>query len=180
MIASLVEADVIDRTGNMNADFPSDRLRRSNGELGFTLFEANETAIGEPIVIYQHDIENLLRSKAAVLAAISVLLQKLDLATTDVEQMYLAGAFGAGLDVDKAVAIGLLPDIPRERIEVVGDSALAGAYLALMSRQAREQAQETVSAMTYLDLSTDTDFMDEFIASNFIPHTDLSRFPSVE
>jgi len=164
MIASLVEADVIDRTGNMNADFPSDRLRRSNGELGFALFEADETATGEPIIIYQHDIENLLRSKAAVLAAINVLLGKLDL----------------GLNVDKAVAIGLLPDIPRERIEVVGDSALAGAYLTLMSRQAREQTQETVSAMTYLDLSSDNDFMDEFIASNFIPHTDLSRFPSVD
>ncbi len=180
MIASLVEAKVIDRTGNMNADFPSDRLRQSDGELGFTLFEAAETAIGEPIIIYQHDIENLLRSKAAVLAAINVLLGKLDLAETDVEHVYLAGAFGAGLNVDKAVAIGLLPDIPRERIEVVGDTALAGAYLALMSRQAREQAQKTVSAMTYLDLSSDTDFMDEFIASDFIPYTDLSRFPSVD
>ena len=180
MIASLVEADVIDRTGNMNADFPSNRLRHSDGELGFTLFEADETAIGEPIVIYQHNIENLLRSKAAVLAAINVLLGKLDLAATDVEHVYLAGAFGAGLNVDRAVTIGLLPDIPRDRIEVVGDSALAGAYLTLMSRKARDQAQATVSAMTYLDLSSDTDFMDEFIASNFIPHTDLSRFPSVD
>jgi len=180
MIASLAETDVIDRTGNINSDFPSERICKRNGELGFTLFWPDETARDEPIIIYQHDIENLLRSKAAVLAGISVLLNKLDLATTDVEQMYLAGAFGAGLDVDKAVAIGLLPDIPRERLNVVGNSALAGAYLTLMSRQAREQAQKTVSAMTYLDLSSDTDFMDEFIASNFIPHTDLSRFPSVD
>ncbi len=180
MIASLAEIEVIDRTGNINSDFPSERICERNDELGFTLFWPDETARDEPIIIYQHDIENLLRSKAAVLAGITVLLNKLDLATTDVEQMYLAGAFGAGLDVDKAVAIGLLPDIPRERLEVVGNSALAGAYLTLMSRQARQQAQETVSAMTYLDLSSDTDFMDEFIASNFIPHTDLSRFPSVD
>ncbi len=180
MIASLAETEVIDRTGNINSDFPSERICKRNDELGFTLFWPDETARDEPIIIYQHDIENLLRSKAAVLAGITVLLNKLDLATTDVEQMYLAGAFGAGLDVDKAVAIGLLPDIPRERLDVVGNSALAGAYLTLMSRQARQQAQETVAAMTYLDLSTDTDFMDEFIASNFIPHTDLSRFPSVD
>ncbi len=180
MIASLAEAEVIDRTGNINSDFPSERICKRNDELGFTLFRPDETARDEPITIYQHDIENLLRSKAAVLAGITVLLNKLDLATTDVEQMYLAGAFGAGLDVDKAVAIGLLPDIPRQRLEVVGNSALAGAYLTLMSRQARQQAQETVAAMTYIDLSTDTDFMDEFVASNFIPHTDLSRFPSVD
>ena len=179
MIASLVKAEVIDRTGNINADFPSGRLQRSDDELGFVLFNADETAIGEPIIIYQHDIENLLRSKAAVLAAINVLLGKLALTPADIEHVYLAGAFGAGLNVDKAVAIGLLPDIARERIEVVGDTALAGAYLTLMSRQARDQARATVKAMTYLDLSSDTDFMDEFIASNFIPHTDLTRFPSV-
>ncbi len=180
MIASLAETEVIDRTGNINSDFPSERICENNGQLGFTLFWPDETARDEPIIIYQYDIENLLRSKAAVLAGITVLLNKLDLSTTDVEQMYLAGAFGAGLDVDKAVAIGLLPDIPRERLDVVGNSALAGAYLTLMSRQARDQAHETVSAMTYLDLSSDTDFMDEFVASNFIPHTDLSRFPSVD
>ncbi len=178
MIASLAETEVIDRTGTINVDFPSARARGSDYEAEFVLLWPDESATDEAISIRQHDLDNLLRSKAAVLAGITVLLGNLDLETADVRRMYLAGAFGGSLDVDKAVAIGLLPDVPRDRIHVVGNSALAGAYLTLMSRRARDEANEVVSSLTYLDLSGDARFMDEFIASDFIPHTDLSRFPS--
>ena len=180
MLASLVEADAIDRSGNIDRAFDSPRAREADYEAEFVLFWAEESATGEPISIRQHDIDNLLRSKAAVLAGITVLLANLELQAADVQRMYLAGAFGASLNVDKAVAIGLLPDIPRERVRVIGNSAVAGAYLALMSRAARCQAQEIAASVTYIDLSTDARFMDEFVASDFIPHTDLSRFPSVE
>ena len=179
MIASLAETQVIDRTGTINVDFPSPRARGSDYEAEFVLLWPDESGTGEAISIRQHDLDNLLRSKAAVLAGITVLLSSLGYQTADVQRMYLAGAFGGSLDVDKAVAIGLLPDVPRDRIHVVGNSALAGAYLTLMSRTARNEANEIVSALTYLDLSGDARFMDEFIASDFIPHTDLSRFPSV-
>ena len=179
MLATLAETGVIDRSGNIDAEFDSPRARQTDYEPEFVLFWPDEAATGEPVSIRQHDIDNLLRSKAAVLAGITVLLANLDLEAAGLERMYLAGAFGASLDVDKAVAIGLLPDVPRERIRVVGNSALAGAYLALMSRTARQEANAIASSVTYVDLSTDAQFMDEFIASNFIPHTDLSRFPSV-
>lgn len=179
MIASLAESEVIDRTGTINTDFPSRRVRQSDYEAEFVLLWPEETAIDEALSIRQHELDDLLRSKAAVLAGITVLLSRLDLQAEDIARMYLAGAFGASLDVEKAVAIGLLPDIPRERIQVVGNSALAGAYLTLMSHKAREEASQIVSSLTYLDLSGDVRFMDEFVASNFIPHTDLSRFPSV-
>ncbi len=180
MLASLAATGVIDRSGNIDADFDSPRARQADYEPEFVLFWPDEAAIAEPISIRQHDIDNLLRSKAAVLAGITVLLANLDLAAAEIERMYLAGAFGASLDVDKAVAIGLLPDVPRQRIQVVGNSALAGAYLALMCRAGRREANAIASSITYVDLSTDVRFMDEFVASNFIPHTDLSRFPSVD
>ncbi len=179
MIATLAQARVIDRTGSIDPHFPSPRVREGKGEAEFVLVWPEEAVGEEPITIYQHDIDNLLRSKAAVLAGITVLLDNLGLQATDVTRMYLAGAFGAGLDVEKAVAIGLLPDIPRDRIQVVGNSALAGAYLTLMSQGARREANQIAASLTYVDLSTEAEFMDEFIASNFIPHTDLSRFPTV-
>ena len=179
MIASLAESQVIDRTGTINTDFPSKRVRQKDYEAEFVLLWPEETAIDEALSIRQHELDDLLRSKAAMLAGITVLLSRLGLQAEDIKRMYLAGAFGASLDVEKAVAIGLLPDIPRERIHVVGNSALAGAYLTLMSRQAREEAKAIVASLTYIDLSGDTNFMDEFVASDFIPHTDLSRFPSV-
>jgi uncharacterized 2Fe-2S/4Fe-4S cluster protein (DUF4445 family) len=179
MIASLAETEVIDRTGTINSDFPSERVRQIGYEAEFVLLWPDESGTGEVICIRQHDLENLLRSKAAVLAGITVLLGNLGFEATDVETMYLAGTFGSSLDVEKAVAIGLLPDVPRERVRVVGNSALAGAYLTLMSSKARDEANQIVSSLTYLDLSGDAGFMDEFIASDFIPHTDLSRFPSI-
>ncbi len=180
MLATLVEGKAIDRSGQINASFGFDRVQQCDYESEFVLLWPEQSATGEAITIRQHDIDNLLRSKAAVLAGITVMLENLGLTAADVEIMYLAGAFGAGLDVDSAVAIGLLPDVARERIQVVGNSALAGAYLALMSGRARQEANDITASVTYLDLSTDARFMDEFIASDFIPHTDLSRFPSIQ
>jgi len=180
MIASLAESKVIDRTGTINTDFPSRRVRQRDYEAEFVLLGPEETGIEEALSIRQHELDDLLRSKAAVLAGITVLLNNLGLQANDLQRVYLAGAFGASLNVEKAVEIGLLPDIPRERIQVIGNSALAGAYLTLMSRQARQEAKEIVSLLTYLDLSRDASFMDEFVASDFIPHTDISRFPSID
>jgi len=180
MLATLVEAGAIDRSGQIDTSPGSERVREYGYEAEFVLLWAAESATGEDITIRQHDIDNLLRSKAAVLAGITVMLENLGLTAADAETLYLAGAFGAGLDVDSAVAIGLLPDVARERIQVVGNSALAGAYLALMSGRARQEANDIAASLTYLDLSTDARFMDEFIASDFIPHTDLSRFPSIQ
>jgi uncharacterized 2Fe-2S/4Fe-4S cluster protein (DUF4445 family) len=82
--------------------------------------------------------------------------------------------------VEKAVQIGLLPDMPWDRFKFLGNTSVRGAYYALLDKEAREQIREIASRMTYIELSADNSFYDAFMSAMFLPHTDLSRFPSVE
>ena len=133
----------------------------------------------QEIVITQADIDNLLRSKAGVFAAIRVLMEATQTRLDDLETVFLAGGFGNFLNVRHAVAIGMLPDVPVERIRFVGNTSIAGAKMALLSREAFQRAEEIAAGMTYFDLMSHTGYMEEFIRAKFLPHTDLSLFPSV-
>jgi uncharacterized 2Fe-2S/4Fe-4S cluster protein (DUF4445 family) len=124
------------------------------------------------------DINNLIRSKAGVFAAIKVLMDTTQTKREDLDAIYLAGGFGNYLNVEHAVTIGLLPDIPLEKIHFVGNTSIAGAKMVLLSRQAQIETESIADSMTYSDLMTHPDYMDEFIKANFLPHTDLSLFPS--
>ena len=97
----------------------------------------------------------------------------------DVEQVLIAGNFDHSLDIEQAVSIGLLPDIPRERIRFIGNSSLAGARLALLSGRARRRTQEIAASVTALELTVEPEYFDEYTAALFLPHTDLSLFPSL-
>ena len=97
----------------------------------------------------------------------------------DLSRIYLAGAFGSHLDLESAVTLGLIPDLPLERIRFLGNTALAGAKLALLSRPAWEEAQRIAAGVTYYDLISCPYYYDEFMAAKFLPHTDLDRFPTV-
>ncbi|MGQ9730020.1 MAG: ASKHA domain-containing protein [Candidatus Zipacnadales bacterium] len=178
-LATLFVAGVIDRGGRFVKDFRTKRLRDAEHETEFVLVYEGEYGARRDIAIRQSDIENLVRSKAAVYAGISILLQKLHLDPQAIERLYLAGAFGSHLDVRQAVQIGMLPDLPPERVEYVGNTSLAGAHLCLVSRKARERIREIAAAMTYIELSVEPGFMEEYVASMFLPHTHTERFPSV-
>jgi uncharacterized 2Fe-2S/4Fe-4S cluster protein (DUF4445 family) len=141
---------------------------------------ADETAIGEDIVLTKVDIDNLLRAKAAIYAGYTVLCQSVGVDPADVEQVLIGGAFGQYINVEKAIQIGLLPDMPWERFHFLGNTAVRGAYMALLSRRARQQIAEVAGKMTYLELSADNTFYHEFTSALFLPHTDISKFPSVE
>jgi uncharacterized 2Fe-2S/4Fe-4S cluster protein (DUF4445 family) len=130
------------------------------------------------IVITQADISNLIRSKAGVFAAIKVLMDTTQTTKEDLGAVYLAGGFGNYLNVQRAVTIGLLPDVPLEKIHFVGNTSIAGAKMVLLSQQAQADAEAIANAMTYSDLMTHPDYMNKFIKANFLPHTDLSLFPS--
>ena len=160
-LASLLEARVIDRAGNLVSDFPSRRLRRAEDEWEFVLVEGSHTASGQDLVLRQSDLDNLLRAKAAVYSAISTLLMELGLELGQIERLFLAGAFGSHLDVRQAMAIGLLPELPPERVTVAGNTALMGAYLALLSSGAREALRQIARTATYFDLSSSNRFMEE-------------------
>jgi uncharacterized 2Fe-2S/4Fe-4S cluster protein (DUF4445 family) len=133
----------------------------------------------QEIVITQADINNLLRSKAGVFAAIRVLMEATQTKLADLETVYLAGGFGNFLNVRHAVTIGMLPDVPVEKIRFVGNTSIAGAKMALLSREALQRAEKIAAGMTYFDLMSHTGYMEEFIRAKFLPHTDLALFPSV-
>jgi len=141
---------------------------------------AGETAIGRDLVINFVDIDNLLRAKAAIYAGFSVLAESVGIPLESVEQVLIGGSFGKYINVEKAIQIGLLPDMPWERFSFLGNTSVRGAYYALLSTQRREKIKEIASRMTYIELSADNNFYEAFMSALFLPHTDLSKFPSVE
>ena len=176
VLAELASSRIINRTGRFNA---SSNLRLTDGEYGkqFQLVPARDGH--EEIVITQADINNLIRSKAGVFSATRVLMESTQTKPEDLDAIYLAGGFGNYLNVRHAIEIGMLPDIPIEKIHFVGNTSLKGAKAVALSRQALETAEGLASNMTYFDLMSHPGYMDEFIKSSFLPYTDLSLFPSV-
>ena len=154
-------------------------LFRSEGDEGLQFQLVPAANDHQEIVITQADINNLVRSKAGVFAAIRVLMESTQTKPEDLEAIYLAGGFGNFLNVQQAVTVGMLPDVPLEKIQFVGNTSIAGAKTVLLSRKALATAEEVAKSMTYFDLMSHTGYMDEFIKANFLPHTDLSLFPSV-
>ncbi|MDR3568346.1 MAG: ASKHA domain-containing protein [Syntrophobacteraceae bacterium] len=177
-IAELLASGIIDQSGKfILLDHPRVQVVDDVPEL--IVAPCDQTATGEPIVITEDDISNLIKTKGAILAAVRVLLKTLGMDFLDLEKLYVAGGFGAHLDIEKAIFIGLLPDIPKERISFIGNSSLAGARLGLLSARAFHRMEEIANRMTYLELSVHPDFMNEFIAALFLPHTDVELFPTV-
>jgi uncharacterized 2Fe-2S/4Fe-4S cluster protein (DUF4445 family) len=177
MLACLLETGIIDRGGRF-AVAHDPRMAEGPDGPEFTLVPARE---GHPaIVITQADISNLIRSKAGVYAAIQTLLDSTATRAESLAAIYVAGGFGNYLDVRKAILIGMLPDVPVERIRFVGNTSIAGAKMAIMSRHAMAKAEEIANRMTYFDLMNHPGYMDAFLRANFLPHTDLARFPTVE
>jgi uncharacterized 2Fe-2S/4Fe-4S cluster protein (DUF4445 family) len=131
------------------------------------------------ITISQGDIGNLLRAKGAIYAAAAVLLDALDMTFEDVEEIMVAGAFGNFLNLANAVFIGLLPEVPQERLRFVGNSSVAGVKLAALCSACYQEAFEIAARTTYFELSTYPTFMDQFVSACFLPHTNVELFPRV-
>lgn len=168
-MAEMFKAGLLDALGKIQVKRESPLVRRGLDGLEYVVVPAAETDINRDIVITQRDVDNLMDSKAATCAAVSVLMKKVGLKVSDVENLYLSGAFGNYMDPESAVTIGIFPDFENARVVQLGNGAIAGAYLALMSVEKREEAVEIAETMTYYDLTADPDFMDEYSAAFFLP-----------
>ena len=178
-LGEMFGAGIIDKQGKIQGDAPTPRVRRVEDQWAFTLASGAESGTGRDVWITQADIDNLIRSKGAVFAAARMLVAKMGMSFDDVHRIYIGGGFGNYLNVRKSVRIGLLPDVPREKYVFLGNTSLAGARLALMSSEAMRKAQEIAARMTYIELCADAEYPDQFVASLFLPHTDIGLFPSV-
>jgi uncharacterized 2Fe-2S/4Fe-4S cluster protein (DUF4445 family) len=184
LISLLSEAfitGVIDKGGNVNlaalAGSPRVREGAHGGE--YVVAWGAESETGEDIVITRVDIDNLLRAKAAIYAGFSVLAENVGIPLETTDKVLIGGSFGKYINVEKAVQIGLLPDIDWSRFDFLGNTSVKGAYYALLDWRKRERISEIARRMTYIELSADNSFYDAFTSALFLPHTDLHKFPSV-
>jgi uncharacterized 2Fe-2S/4Fe-4S cluster protein (DUF4445 family) len=175
-ISELFFAGIIDQKGKFVKDLNTDRLRIEDEGPGFILHRGKV----KDIVLTEVDIENILRAKAAIFAGVSVLLKEVGLSLDVVGKIYIAGGFGNYLNIEKAIMIGMLPDMPKEKFSFIGNSSIAGAYLCLLSGKMRQEAEEIAHKMTYLELSASRGFMDEYMSALFLPHTDIDLFPTIK
>ncbi|OPL12694.1 MAG: hypothetical protein AVO38_14735 [delta proteobacterium ML8_D] len=179
LLAAMFVAGLVDSTGRLVVDRDNVRMQQLNGEWIYVVADPHKTGHGKPIYISQSDIKNLIRSKGAMYTILNVLIQSVGIDFKDIETFYVAGAFGNYMDPKKAVIIGMLPDIPMKRFKSLENAAGTGAIQALRDRETGREVEEICDRITYLEMNVRGDFMAQLTASLFLPHTDLSRFPSV-
>ncbi|WP_434309707.1 corrinoid activation/regeneration protein AcsV [Hominifimenecus sp. rT4P-3] len=156
------------------------RIRRNeHGVASYVLAFREEAGSVRDVEINEVDIDNFIRAKAAIFSGIHIMLASLDMDVSVIENIYVAGGIGSGINMKNAVMIGMLPDIPLEKYHYIGNSSLCGAYAMLLSDAAAEKVSELSKNMTYMELSTNPSYMDEFVAACFLPHTNEALFPSV-
>ncbi len=181
LIYGLARSKILEIDAKFSPSLQDKRIVRGENGMEYIVAFPEETETGEALTIAQTDIDNIMRSKAAIFAAIKSLIDYAGLTFDQLEKIYVAGGFGNYLNIEKAVGIGLLPDIPRKRIEFVGNSSLMGARMALLSFQVFEKAVGISQSITNIELSKFALFADEYMASLYLPHIDRERlFPSVK
>jgi uncharacterized 2Fe-2S/4Fe-4S cluster protein (DUF4445 family) len=179
MVAEFLEGGVISPNGKFNAELPTRRIRQGPDGLEYVLAYAPETATGTDLVITEVDIDNLMRAKAAMYAGYVTLLQSVGLSVDKLEQVVIAGAFGSFIDVERAITIGLLPELPLDRFLFIGNGSLLGARLVSFCNEMLDDAERICRRMTNIELSENPAFMDHYVAAMFLPHTHGEEFPGV-
>ncbi|MBF0430713.1 MAG: DUF4445 domain-containing protein [Fibrobacteria bacterium] len=175
IISVLLQLKIVNRSGKF-IDDASPHISERDGIKAYTLVSKEESGSKEDIYISEADIENLITAKAAIFAAMKILLDRLDMTFDDVATFYLAGAFGKHINIDNAVTIGLIPNIPRERVKFVGNTSLMGSKIATLYREGFEKIKEIEENTTYYDLMGADDYVEEFQKAMFLPHTDIEIF----
>ena len=176
LVAEMFGAGILDFVGKL---VPGKTPLVREGKWGFeyVVVPAEETGIGQDIVITQADLDYVIDSKAAACGAITVLMKKLKIGIEDIEHLYVAGAFGTFTDLRNATRIGIFPELPRGDVKPLGNGSLSGAYATLMSMGVRREAEEVAEKTVYVDLLVDVEFMEEYSRALYLPGA-KEYFPS--
>jgi uncharacterized 2Fe-2S/4Fe-4S cluster protein (DUF4445 family) len=167
LLSELFRNGIINRNGVFVIE--NEKIKEVDGIKEFLIYEDKN----ERIVITQADIENLIRAKGAIYSAISTILKTLGIDKNDIKKFYIAGGFGSHLNIEKAIEIGLFPDLPIDRFKFLGNTSLLGAEGYLLSDEFRNLSNEIIKKLTYIDLSRSPIYMEEYLKALFIPHTDF-------
>ncbi|MBN1542595.1 DUF4445 domain-containing protein [candidate division KSB1 bacterium] len=179
LLADLLITGWIDAAGKLDRNRTSPAIEIDGKGSRYIIVPNEQSASGKPIALSEIDIENIIRAKAAIYSACSLMLEKIGLEFADLATIYIAGGFGRFLDIEKARIIGLVPDLPREKYRYIGNSSLMGAYMVLVSQDFKERQLDLARRMTYIDLSSEANYMNHYTGALFLPHTERSAFPTV-
>lgn len=157
--------------------FMKKHLRSRGGETCFVLTSVSEK--NEDVILEQIDLDAMIRSKAAMYAILRTLVNQVGIGFQELDEIIVAGAFGRHINPERAITLGMLPDLPLSTYRPIGNSSLQGAEMVLLDEKARLECEQIVSSITYLELNVNQEFMIRFSGARFIPHTDPSLFPSV-
>ena len=179
IIAELFRCGIVNAKGQLVREGRRVKVDE-DGMKSYVIAFKEDTGSVKDVEITEVDIDSFIRAKGAIYSGIITLVESLGFDMSIVDNVYVAGGIGSGINMKNAVRIGMLPDIPLEKYKYIGNSSLAGAYAMLLSNEAEDKVTELASSMTYLELSTHPGYMDSFVAACFIPHTDAFLFPSVQ
>lgn len=169
LIAQLYLNGLVDLRGKLIPE--SGKLEQRDGEWA--------VCYAPGLYFYQSDIDAFLQTKAAANTMVEYMLDALGVPMEQVGKFFVAGAFGTYLDKESAVTIGLYPDLPRDRIVSAGNTSLEGAHRLLCDREIWDGLDRILDTMEYVQFGEVANFIDRMAAAKAIPHTDLSRYPSV-
>jgi len=179
-VAKLLDAGLVDPSGVLgqpeckNVSPPlAARLSELEDSVAFVLASAQESGHGNEITITQKDLRQLQLAKAAILCAIEVLQSVMKVPTGQVSELMLAGGFGNYIAIPSALRIALLPALPEDRITYVGNAALTGAQLALVSEAERKEADVIARSIEHVELADHPDFEQLFVTALGFPEPDI-------
>ena len=189
LVASLYLTRMIDIRGKFRdpdseqdparAAFMKEHLSKRDDGFCFVVTGIQNSDSQDEVVLEQIDLDAMIRSKAAMYAILTTLINQVGLEFSDLEEITVAGAFGRHINPQHAMTLGMLPDLPLSTYRAIGNSSLRGAEKVLLDDTARRDCERIVSSITYLELNVNQEFMIRFSGARFIPHTDPSLFPSV-
>ena len=180
MVADMFETGVINNLGKFDRDLKTDRIREEDGIYEYVMAWKDETQIDRDITLTEIDIENLIRAKGAIYSGCMTLLTEVGMNIQDIEHIILAGAFGSHVDLEKAMVIGLLPEMDADKVTFIGNGSLMGARMSSLTNRIRKDVVQVTKKMTNFELSDTASYMDNYIAALFLPHTDINQFPKLK
>jgi uncharacterized 2Fe-2S/4Fe-4S cluster protein (DUF4445 family) len=171
-VAELVRVGVLDDTGRMRDtdEWPVWLREREHLAGEMRAFIIARDPEDRPLYLHQGDVRELQLAKAATATAIHYVMSAAKITAADLDRVYVAGAFGSYLDPASILRIALLPDVPLERVEFIGNAALAGAVLATLSRRHLETAVRVAREAVRVDMATDESFQDVFVDKLRLAH----------
>jgi len=180
LAAKLLEAGVIDSRGKFNQTLDTPRIRKTDDIWEYVIVYKENTQIERDIAITEPDLDNLIRAKGAMYSAALTLLEEIGLKINDIEKIILAGGFGSYVELESAITIGLLPEMDPEKVTYLGNGSLLGCKINSLTNALRRDVANVVNMMTNFELASTPSYMDHYMGSLFLPHTELNDFPKVK